>query len=189
VKINFRRGEYGFKKDIEQLGGALKKMGFMAASVAVLGFIYFIVSYMNLSSQVIKMNKNVVSIVKASVPKLPKEGIKSASSALTFLQGKVSEIDDKLKKVQGGNSLGALQILKLVSTAIPPRDQLVVDIDNINITEDRVRLEGRTVSYEGVDKVKVALEKVPNFKNVESGNVRKGVRDEIKFSLSFDISG
>jgi hypothetical protein len=50
-----------------------------------------------------------------------------------------------------------------------------------------VRLEGRVNSYEAVDKIKGSIEKIPQFKNVQTGNVRKGVKEEIKFSLSFDI--
>jgi type IV pilus assembly protein PilM len=189
VRINFRRGEYAYKRDIEELGGTLKRLATLAASVAGLGILYFIISYFILSSQVDKMNKNVTKLVTSSVSGMPKTGVKSASSALTILNGKISEMGDKLKKMQGEGTLSSLQILKLISAAMPARDQLVLDIEDLNISPDRVRMEGRTVSYEGVDKVKSALEKVKEFKNVQTGNVRKGVRDEIKFSLSFDIAG
>ncbi|MDX1386272.1 MAG: hypothetical protein R3257_01690 [bacterium] len=133
------------------------------------------------------MNKNISKIVKTSVKGLPKKGIKSTKSALSMLNGKIADIDEKLKKVQGDSELSALQVLRMVSGAMPPREELVIDIDDINISPNRVRLEGRTGSYEAVDKVKSSLEKVQEFKNVQTGNVRKGVRNEIKFSLSFDV--
>jgi Tfp pilus assembly protein, ATPase PilM len=188
ARINFRRGEYAYKRDIEAIGGSLKKIGALAASVVGLGIVYFIVAYMTLSSQVDKMNKNVTKLVTSSVTGLPKSGVKSASSALTLLNSKIAELSDKLKKIQGEGDLSSLQILKTISASLPPRDQLTVDIEDLNISPDRVRMEGRTISYEGVDKVKSAMEKVKEFKNVQTGNVRKGVRDEIKFSLSFDIA-
>lgn len=187
AKINFRRGDYAYKKDIEQIGGSLKRIGLVAASVAVLALAYFILAYMTLSSQVDKMNKNVAKMVKASVPDLPKGGAQSAKQAVTVLDGRISAISEKLKRVEGGGSVSALELLKMISGAMPPRDELIVDIDDLNIAPERVRLEGRTVSYEGVDKVKASMEKVKIFKNVQTGNVRKGVRDEIKFSLSFDV--
>lgn len=189
ARINFRRGDYAYKRDIEQIGGSIKKIGVMAASVVALGIVYFIVSYMTLSSQVDKMNKNVTKLVSTSVTGLPKGGVKSASSALSLLNSKIGELSDKLKKIQGEGDLSSLQILKMISASLPPRDQLTVDIEDLNISPDRVRMEGRTISYEGVDKVKSAMEKNKEFKNVQTGNVRKGVRDEIKFSLSFDIGG
>jgi len=187
ARINFRRGDYSYKKDIEELGGTFKKIGVMFAAVVGIGLIYFIVSYSTLSSQVEAMNKNVSKMVKSSVKDLPKKGLKSTKSALSMLTGKISTINDKLKLVEGDSSLSSLQVLKIVSGAMPPRDQLVMNIDDINITPNRVRLEGRVSTYEAVDKIKSSLEKIPQFKNVQTGNVRKGVRDEIKFSLSFDV--
>lgn len=188
VRINFRRGEYAYKRDIQEMEGTLKKLGILAASVVGLGIIYFIVAYISLSSQVGKMNKNISKLVRASVSDLPKTGVDSANSALSVLNGKTTAMQEKLKKVEGEGNLNALQVLKMISAAIPPRDQLVVDIDDVNITPDRVRLEGRTVSYEGVDKIKAALSQVKNFKNVETGDVRKGIKDEIKFKVSFDLT-
>ncbi|MFO1462563.1 MAG: pilus assembly protein PilM [bacterium] len=187
AKINFRRGDYAYKKDIEQLGGTLKRVGIVAASVAALAIGYFIIAYMTLSSQVDKMNKGVAKMVKASVPDLPKGGTQGAKQVVTLLDGKISAINEKLKRVEGEGTVSSLELLKMVSAAMPPRDELVVDIDDMNIAPERVRMEGRTVSYEGVDKVKASMEKVKIFKNVQTGNVRKGVRDEIKFSLSFDV--
>lgn len=187
ARVNFRRGEYAYKKDIEELGGSFKRIGIMAAGVVLIGLVYFMISYMTLSSQVEAMNNNISKLVKSSVADLPKKGLKSTKDAISMLQGRISTIDDKLKRIQGDSSLSALQILKMVSGAMPPRDQLVIDIDDLNISPTRVRLEGRTGSYEAVDKVKSSMESVQEFKNVQTGNVRKGVRDEIKFSLSFDV--
>ncbi len=70
TRINFRRGDYAYKRDIEQMESSLKRIGIMAASVVGLGIIYFIVAYLSLSSQVGRMNKNVSKLVKASVTDL-----------------------------------------------------------------------------------------------------------------------
>lgn len=187
IKFNFRQGNYAYKKDIEELGGTIKKIGVMAASLVGIGLVYFMVSYFTLSSQVEAMNKQVTQLVKTSVKDLPKKGLTSTKTALSMLNSRIVEINEKLKMVQGDSGLSSLQVLKMVSTTMPPRDQLVMNIDDLSITPDRVRLEGRVGSYEAVDKIKLSLEKVPQFKNVQTGNVRKGVREEIKFSLSFDI--
>jgi hypothetical protein len=50
-----------------------------------------------------------------------------------------------------------------------------------------VRLDVRTGSAEAKDKVKASMEKVPQFKNVQTTNERKGLQDEVKFTLSFDL--
>jgi len=187
LKINFRRGEYGFKKDIEEMGGALKKVGVMAASVAVIGLIYFIISYMILSSQVDTMNQHLAKLVSTSDTRLAKKKITSAKKAISIIDGEISTIKEKLKRMKGDNTPSALRVLNLISGGVPPRDKIKVDIDNVNISPQRVRLEGRTDSYEAVEKLKVSLEGIPIFKNVQPGDTRKVVRDEIKFSISFDV--
>lgn len=186
--INFRRGEYAYKKDIEILGGTLKKVGWAAASVVGLGILYFLITYFSLSSQVDSLDKQVAELVQTSVKGAPKKSKLSTKEALSMLNGRIAAVEEKMGKVTGEESPSALKVLQLVSSSMPPRDQLVVDIDDINISPNRVRLEGRTGSYEAVDKIKSAMEKVKVFKNVQTGNVRKGVREEIKFSLSFDVT-
>jgi hypothetical protein len=187
LRVNFRRGEFSYKKDIELLGGSFKKVGSLAASVAFLGLLYFIVAYFSLSTQATKMNKNLDKLLKTAAIDLPKSSRQSPTTTINFLNGKISSLEDKLKRVEGGGVHSSLEILKLISEAMPQREEFVLDIDDLNISTDRVRMEGRTVSYEGVDKVKASMEKIKEFKNVQSGNVRKGVRDEIRFSVSFDI--
>ncbi len=186
IKMNFRRGEFAYKKDIELLGGSFKKAGALAASVAALGLIYFIVAYFSLSSQAGKMNQSMTKLLKSAAIDVPKTGKQSPTATVSLLNGKITSLEDKLKKVQGGGH-SSLDILKMISASMPQREELVIDIDDLNISPDRVRMEGRTVSYEGVDKVKASMEKIKIFKNVQTGNVRKGVRDEIRFSLSFDV--
>ncbi len=187
ARINFRRGEHAYRKDFEQLGGSFKRLGILAACVVLMGMIYFIISYMTLSSQVDEMNLGITKLIRSAVTDVPKTDIRSAKSAISLLEGKIGSLQDKLHKAQGSSSLSALRVLQMISSAMPPRDELQIDIDDINITPQRVRLEGRALSYEGVDKIKSSMEKIPQFKNVQTGNVRKGLRDEIKFSLSFDI--
>ena len=116
-----------------------------------------------------------------------KKAPKGAQEALSLVNSRISETKDRLQKLEGGNELSALEILRLLSNALPPKQDLKLEVDDLNVASDHVRFEGRATSYEAVDKVKNSLEKIPQFKNVQTGNVRKGVQDEIKFSLSFDI--
>jgi hypothetical protein len=47
-------------------------------------------------------------------------------------------------------------------------------------------MSGRTTSFEAVDKIKSAVEKSGKFKDISMGNVRKGIKEEIKFDLSME---
>jgi type IV pilus assembly protein PilM len=188
ISLNFRRGEFAYKRDIQAITGQIRPIGILALTVLILGILYFSVSLYTFKEREKKMNRSVAALLTqglgSSAPKKPPEG---AQAALSLVNSKIAEVNDRLKKLEGSSGLSALEILKLISANLPSRDDLKLDVDDMNISKDLVRLEGRTVSYEAVDKVKAAMEKVPQFKNVQTGNVRKGVQDEIKFSLSFDI--
>lgn len=187
TRFNFRRGDYAYKKDIEQLSGHMRRLGAMVASVAVLGLAYFLVSYFTLSSQVGKMNQNLSRQVSASVRDLPKTGVTSANSALSILEGKITSTQENLKKTSGEGILSPIEVLKMISSSMPSREELTVDIDKINITTDKVTLEVRTKTYENVDQIKAAMSQVKAFKNVESGDVKK-FKDQVKFNLFFSIA-
>lgn len=187
INLNFRRGEFAYKRDIQAISSNLRPIAILAILVFVLGILYFSFSLYTLKGREQKLNKSVASLLTQGLPNPPKKMPEGAQAALSFVNSKITEANDRMKKLEGDNSLSALEILRLISTNLPSRQELKLDVDDLNIASDHVRLEGRTVSYEAVDKVKASVEKVPNFKNVQTGNVRKGVQDEIKFSLSFDI--
>lgn len=187
LRFNLRRGDYAYKKDIEQLSGHVRKLGMMVASVAVLGLAYFLLSYFTLSSQVDKMNQNLSRQVSASVRDLPKRGVTSANSALSILEGKISSMQENLKKTSGEGVLSPIEVLKMISSAMPSREAITVDIDKINITNDKVTMEVRTMTYENVDQIKAAMSQIKAFKNVESGDVKK-FKDQVKFNLFFSIA-
>ena len=62
-----------------------------------------------------------------------------------------------------------------------------LDIENLSVMKDRIRLDGRADSFVTVDKVKAALESSSMFEKVTTGDVRKGVKDEVKFNVSMEL--
>jgi len=184
--LNFRTGEFAYKRDIEMISGWSRQAAAMTVLVVFMGLLYFVVSLYLLGSHEKTMNRSISDLLSQGVPGL-KKAPKGAQEALSLVNSRISETKDRLQKLEGGNELSALEILRLLSNALPPKQDLKLEVDDLNVASDHVRFEGRATSYEAVDKVKNSLEKIPQFKNVQTGNVRKGVQDEIKFSLSFDI--
>ncbi len=184
--LNFRSGEFAYKRDLQMISGWSRQVAVMAVLVVFMGILYFGMSLYLLGSHEKSMNRSVSDLVSQGLQGLKKPP-KGAQEALSLVNSRISETKDRLQKLEGGNELSALEILRLLSGALPPKQDLKLEVDDLNVASDHVRFEGRTTSYEAVDKVKNSLEKIPQFKNVQTGNVRKGVQDEIKFSLSFDI--
>ena len=187
TSLNFRQGEFAYKRDIEAISGHFRQIAALPLAVFILGILYFSISLSLLKGQEKKMNKNVTTVIAQGMQATPSKIPSGAQGALAYVNSKINEVNERLKKIEGGEAPSALEVLKLISSGLPGRQEIKLDIDDVNIGADHVRLEGRTLSYEAIDKVKSSLEKIPLFKNVQTANVRKGVQEELKFSLSFDI--
>ena len=75
-----------------------------------------------------------------------------------------------------------------VSAKVPARQDIVLDIEDLNVKGERMSLAGRTDSFIAVDKIKAALESSKYFKKVTPGNVGKGVKEgEVKFEMTMDV--
>ncbi|EKD41363.1 MAG: cell division protein FtsA, partial [uncultured bacterium] len=190
VKINFRQGEFAFKKDLKVLSGEIRQLMIWFGLVVILGLFYFFYSYHTLSARVEKSESNLVNMAIKAIPDLKPQKGKSAKKIQDIIAGKNSELKSQIEALQAG-SIGEtpLSLLLEVSQKMPPKDQVSIDVDNFSYTGDFVRIEGRTTSFEAVDKIKAALSESKKFKKVEAQNVSKGVKDEIKFSLSIELEG
>lgn len=189
VKINFRRGEFAFQRDIKALGGDIKQLGLWLGLVFVLGLFNFLFSYYILQTRISKFDSQVVKEVSKVLPEAKKgmKGEGSTKKLLTTLNSKIGEVQTELDALDSSRQPKVSGLLLEISQKIPSRDEVTVDIDDFNFTGDHLRLDGRTTSFEEVDKIKNALSTSLYFKGVTTQNVAKGVRDEIKFSLSLDV--
>lgn len=190
VKINFRRGEFAYKKDIKALGTEIKQAGVWFAAVLALGIAHYFFSYYSIKSRIDKADEQIVKMAVIALPELKNQKTKSASKLLTIVNGKITEVQTQLEALKpAGGGVTPLTLLLEVSAKIPSKEEVTLDVDDFSFTGDYVRIDGRTTSFEAVDKLKNALSTSSYFKNVETRNVAKGVRDEIKFSLSMEVAG
>ncbi len=186
VKINFRRGEFAFKRDIKALGGEIKQAAFLVVLVFLLGLFHFGFSYYTLQSRIKSADGLVGKDVVKQLPEF-KSSSGSAKKLLSSLSSKMSELQTELDLLNPAAQARVLPLLLEISTKIPSREEVPIDVDDFSFTGDHVRIEGRTNSFEAVDKIKNSIGNSGYFKNVVTQNVSKGVRDEIKFSLSMDV--
>ena len=121
------------------------------------------------------------------LPDLPKKSLANPKNVLSILTGRVTEASEKKKKLQEEISLSVLDILKEVSATLPAKEAVTLDIDDMTLAQDHLRMSGKTNSFEAVDQIKTSIAKSTRFKNVTTDNVRKGIGDQIRFDLSMDL--
>ena len=186
--VNFRKGEFAYKGDVKQLGGGIRRAGIAIGLVVGLGVVYFTVSYISLSKKLGELNKEIASLVVQAIPDANPKKVANSNSALNFIKTKKSEANERLQKLSAALGTSSLDMLKDVSTSLPSREEVKIDIEDFNYQQNKVKLSGRTTSFDAVDKLKASLEKNSKFKNVTTGNVRKGVKEEIKFDITMDVN-
>lgn len=185
--INFRRGEFAFRGDVEQLGGGLRHVAIIIGVIIFLALLNFSIKFYTLKQKVEKIQDNAAQLVLQALPGTPKRAISTTTGALAVLKGKKVEINEKISKLKAATGFSPLDTLKEISQLMPQRNEVTIDVEDISIAQDRVTLSGRTNSFETVDKIKMAMEKSEHFKNVTTGNVRKGTKGEIKFDLAMEF--
>lgn len=185
--IDLRQGEIAFKGDVEQLGGSMRSAAISVLVVIGLGLSYFTVSYYSLKTKLKKIESDIREMVVQAIPDTPARAVSSSRGALAVVKSKRSEIAERREKLRMLLERSPLDVLKEISSILPPRAEVTMNTEKISILADRVVLSGSTTSFESVDKIRQSLEKSKVFKSVTSGNVRKGSKGDVKFDLSLDL--
>lgn len=188
-EINFRKDEFVYKGDVKEIGGGIRKMAIAAAVVIILPVSYFGIRYFSLSKKVSEVNKDIANLVVQAIPDVSVKRLTTASAALQTVKQRRNDVSDRLGKLSMAMGSSSLDVLREASASFPSREEVQVDIEDFNYQAGKLKMAGRTTSFEAVDKIKVSLDKNPKFKNVATGNVRKGVKDEIKFDITLDLKG
>lgn len=185
--INFRHGEFAYRGSVKKLGGGMRQAGIAAALIIFLGVVYFGVQYCALKKKTARATTDITTLISQALPEVSTKTIRNPSSGVALLKGKKAEVTDKIVKLEDAMGESSLDILREISASLPPRDDLQLDIEDFSMGQGRIRLAGRTTSFEAVDIISNSFEASGKFKNVTKGNVRKGVKGEIKFDLTMEL--
>ncbi len=185
--INFRKGEFSFTGDVQQLGGNMRRVIIAISVIMALALGHFTIKYYTLKRRLNKVQDDVAALVLQALPSTPKRSLKTTTSALAIIKGKEAEVRDRIEKLKEALGRSPLDVFKEISEVLPGRQEIVLDVSNLSITQDRASFSGVTDSFESVDRIKTALEKSKLLHNVTTGNVRKGVKGEIKFDVNMEI--
>lgn len=186
--INYRSGEFAYRGSVRKLGGGIRQFAVAAGLIVFLGTLYFGVQYCALKKKTERVTGDIATLISQALPGVSKSAIRSPSSGIALLKSKKAEVEDRVSKLEEALGLTSLDVLKEVSRVMPPRDELQVDIEDFSMSKGRIRMVGRTTSFEAVDKIAGSIESSNMFQNVQKGNVRKGVKGEIKFDVTMELA-
>jgi hypothetical protein len=186
VGLNFRRGEFAYKRGQAEIRSALMRMGALAAVVGVLIITNLFVNYGLQRARANAVDEKIRSIVASVLPTTPV----TTSNAVDVLTGEVTAVKTKLGLLADTAPVGnltAIDLMYTLSTAVPK--SVVVDVDEYNMDPDSIRLRGKTGSYDNVDTLKKAFEGLPYFREVQAKDLKsssdgKGVEFRLILTLA-----
>jgi general secretion pathway protein L len=169
VGLNFRRGEFAFKRGQAEVRSALMRIGALAGVVGILVVTNLFVNYGLQRARANAVDEKIRAIV-ASV--LPNAQVTTAN-AVDVLQGEVSGVKTKLGLLADTAPVGnltAIDLMFALSTAVPKN--VTVDVDEYTMDPDSIRLRGKTGSYDNVDTLKKTFEGLPYFREVQAKDLK-----------------
>jgi general secretion pathway protein L len=173
-RLNLRRGELAYTRDFEHLKGRVARLGAYAALVVVVAILSAGVKVFALSRQEAALDRALCD----AETKIVGRCYPNFEEAQAVLRGK-SGLGATLPRVS------AVDLLAELSAKNPEGVQ--VRFDRIEITKDKLHLQGSTDAAENVDRIASSLKSSRCFADARSGGARRRGSDG-KFEFSIDAS-
>jgi general secretion pathway protein L len=173
-RINLRRGELAYTRDFEHLRGRVARLGVYAALVLMVAVLSSAVKAFALARQESALDR---ALCEAET-KIIGRCFPNFEEAQAVLRGK-GTVAAALPRVS------AVELFGELAAKVP--DSVPVRFDRIEITKDKLHLQGTTDAAENVDRIAAALKGSRCFADARSGGARRRATDG-KFEFSIDSS-
>jgi general secretion pathway protein L len=175
-RLNLRRGDLAFTRDFEHVRGKVARLGAWAALVLLLAMVSSGVKVFALSRQEQLLNKALCDATQKLVGKC----YENDELAVAALKGKGTAA----ASIPRNSAVDILTELSLRS----PHD-VTARFDRIEITRDKLHLQGVTDAAENVDKIVSGLRGSRCFGDARSGGARKRSSDgKFEFTVDSDLT-
>jgi general secretion pathway protein L len=174
-RLNLRRGDLASTRDFEHVRGQLTRLGLYAALVLLLAVVGASVKVLTLARHEALLDRSLCDVTQKVVGKC----FDDFAVAEAVLKGRGNPIS-AIPRVSAVNVLGELAAR---APDVPLR------FDRIEITRDKLHLQGTTDAAENVDRIVGALKASRCFGEARSGGARKRGNDgKFEFTIDSDLT-
>jgi general secretion pathway protein L len=171
-RLNLRRGPFAFTRDFEHVRGKVGHLAAYAALVVLLAVVSTGVNAFALARQEAALDRALCDAQQKILGKC----YPNVEEAQAVLRGR-GTVGETLPRVT------AVDVLTELSLRVPPEVKL--RLDRIEITRDKLHVQGTTEAAESVDRIVTALRGSHCFGDARSGGARRRGSDG-KFEFSVD---
>jgi general secretion pathway protein L len=175
-RLNLRRGDLSYTRDFQHVRGKVARLGAWAALVVLLAVVSSGVKVFALSRQEALLDKALCDATQKLVGKC----YENDELAVAALRGKGTPAASIPKN-------SAVDIFTELSVRSP--QDVPVRYDRVEITRDKLHLQGITDAPENVDKIVTGLRASRCFGDARSGGARKRASDgKFEFTIDSDLT-
>jgi general secretion pathway protein L len=173
-RLNLRRGALAYTRDFEHVKGKVARLGMYAAAIVLLAIFSAGVKAFALSRREAALDRALCD----AETRIMGRCYPNFEEAQAVLRGR-GTVAAALPRVS------AVELFGELAEKVPPG--VPIRLDRIEITKDRLHLQGTTDAAENVDKIAAALKGSRCFGDARSGGARRRASDN-KFEFSIDAT-
>jgi hypothetical protein len=177
--INFRQGEFMFRGRVRGDLSPFYTSGILAAALLAVVIFHFA---LGVSANLHRLRQLNAEIAAVAGPVL---GEADPADAKAQLQGGIAKMNKRLNLIGGNLTHSPLDTLIAVSRALPPR--FPVQMADVQIDSQGLRVTGQADSFTTVDQAKRALDKSGYFGSIEVAHAKAG-SDPSKVDFRMDAN-
>lgn len=183
--LELRQGDLAFQGDMALVRAA---MGYAALALfffAVAGTGLFLWRTIELRGKVAEVEDQIAALVLASFPEADPTVARDPAMARVLVVEQAATVADNVKTLESAvaGEPPVLTLLKDLSAAMPPADQVRIELSDLTISESAVKLKADIGDLEQAAAVESALRKVEAFKGAQKGD-EQNVRGEWTFTVT-----
>jgi len=172
-RINFRKGEFAFTKDLSHVRGKLVRFGAAAAILLVLGLVLGIARLSSLRNQAAAYDDAVCTATKRIL-----------GSCVTDYRQAIAQLSGGRSRAAGIPRVSAADVLAELVSYMPEGSMPL--LDDVEVTTTAVRVRGTAENFGKVDEIVAALRKDKCFGEIKQPRTeRVGGSNKVTFSFDF----
>ncbi len=172
-RVNFRKGPFAFKQDLQLIANEFKSVAAMMILVLVLGLTYYFYAGHQFQSKMQDIDEKVAKAFPDIKPTKTGKGKdkdkitpgKFLADALLKAKSKLADLEEM--SAGGDSGANVVQVMYDISAALPPKSDVNFEVKEFNFADGFVRLNASTTDTLNVDKIVGALVEAQKFSSVE----------------------
>lgn len=190
-KVNFRKGPYAYKQDIQVLTHELKPVAVLAAVILLLGAGYYFFADYHFATKKAAIDAKIEKIVKSEYADLAVKKRGGSGGALNAYlrqaQSKYNELKGQAASVLGDGRPTLLEVMQEITARLPAKSEFKFAINDFNFQDDFVRVTASTDDPLNATKIAEALKQSDLFPNVEATDPQSKPNNLWDFQMKIDL--